>query len=244
VSSLLIFSSLYFCSVPFNCPKHVGNILEMPPSLDSRASMMLVSQIHLVLSDESWKNARYGSWPTQANYARDTQRIFHPGHLVLNKELECNRGEQLLSCWRVSLGTEIFEQHKMWLKGCLIIISPWIHLCNTYYEHFWSSLWSSCQSSWLQIQRFGFDSRRYQIFWVVGLERGLLSFVSTTEELLVRKRSGSGLENWHYGRRDLLCWPRSTLYPQKLALSSPTSGGRSVGSSPADSGHEVCLFFF
>jgi hypothetical protein len=24
-------------------------------------------------------------------------------------------------------------------------------------------------------------------------------------------------------------WPRNTLYPQKLALTSPTSGGRSVG---------------
>jgi hypothetical protein len=33
-------------------------------------------------------------------------------------------------------------------------------------------LWSSDQSSWLQIQRSGFDFRRYQIFWeVVGLER-------------------------------------------------------------------------
>jgi hypothetical protein len=47
-------------------------------------------------------------------------------------------------------------------------------------------LWSSGQSSWLQIQRSGFDSRRYQIFWeVVGLERGLLSLMSTTEELQV-----------------------------------------------------------
>jgi hypothetical protein len=26
-----------------------------------------------------------------------------------------------------------------------------------------------------------------------------------------------------------LCWPRNTLYPQKLALTSPTSGGRAVG---------------
>jgi hypothetical protein len=35
---------------------------------------------------------------------------------------------------------------------------------------------------------FVFDSRRYQIFWeVVGLERGPLSLVSTTEELLDRK---------------------------------------------------------
>jgi hypothetical protein len=28
------------------------------------------------------------------------------------------------------------------------------------------------------------------------------------------------------GRRDPLRWPRDTLYPQKLALTSPTSGGR------------------
>jgi hypothetical protein len=40
----------------------------------------------------------------------------------------------------------------------------------------------------------GFDSRRYQIFWeVVGLELGLLSLVSTTEELLGRKSRGSGI---------------------------------------------------
>jgi hypothetical protein len=49
-------------------------------------------------------------------------------------------------------------------------------------------LWSSGQSSWLQIQRSGFDSRHYQIFWeVVGLERGPLILLSTTEELLDRK---------------------------------------------------------
>jgi hypothetical protein len=46
----------------------------------------------------------------------------------------------------------------------------------------------SGQSSWLQIQRSGLDSQSYQIFWeVVGLERGLLSLVSTTEELLEEK---------------------------------------------------------
>jgi hypothetical protein len=36
----------------------------------------------------------------------------------------------------------------------------------------------------------------------VSLERGLLSLVSTAEELLERKGSGSGLENREYGRRD------------------------------------------
>jgi hypothetical protein len=63
----------------------------------------------------------------------------------------------------------------------------------------------------------------------VGLERGTLSLVSTTEELLGIKSSGSCLENLEYGHRDPPRWPLGTLYPQKLALTSPTSGGRSVG---------------
>jgi hypothetical protein len=76
----------------------------------------------------------------------------------------------------------------------------------------------------------GLDFRHYQIFWeVVGLERGLLSLVSTIEELLGRNTNGSGFENREYGRRDPLCWPRNTLYAQKLALTSPTSGCRSLG---------------
>jgi hypothetical protein len=41
--------------------------------------------------------------------------------------------------------------------------------------------------------------------------------------------SGSCLENREYGRRDPSRSPRGTRYPQKLALTSPTSGGRSVG---------------
>jgi hypothetical protein len=42
----------------------------------------------------------------------------------------------------------------------------------------------------------GFDSRGFQIFWEAAcLEQDPLSFVRTTEELLGRKSSGSGLEN-------------------------------------------------
>jgi hypothetical protein len=52
----------------------------------------------------------------------------------------------------------------------------------------------------------GFDSWRYQIFWeVMDMEQGSLS------------------------RGASLRWPRDTLYPLKLALISPTSGGHSVG---------------
>jgi hypothetical protein len=36
----------------------------------------------------------------------------------------------------------------------------------------------------------------------VDLDRGPLSLVSTTEELLERKSNSSGLENRDYGRRD------------------------------------------
>jgi hypothetical protein len=64
---------------------------------------------------------------------------------------------------------------------------------------------------------------------VVGLERGPLSLVSTTEELLDRKVASPVKKNREYGRRDPSHWPRGTLYPQKLAITSPTSGGRSVG---------------
>jgi hypothetical protein len=62
----------------------------------------------------------------------------------------------------------------------------------------------------------------------MGLERGPLRPVRTIEELLGRKSSGSGLESREYDRRDPSRWSRGTLYPQKLALTSLTSGGRSV----------------
>jgi hypothetical protein len=63
----------------------------------------------------------------------------------------------------------------------------------------------------------------------VGLERGSLSPVSTTEELLGRKSSGSSLEDRDYGRRDPPSLPLDALYPRKLALTSQTNGGLSVG---------------
>jgi hypothetical protein len=76
----------------------------------------------------------------------------------------------------------------------------------------------------------GFDSRLCQIFWqVVSLERGPLSLVKTTEELLGRKNSNSCLESREYGHKDPSRWPRVIFYPQNLALTSLTSGGHSVG---------------
>jgi hypothetical protein len=118
-----------------------------------------------------------------------------------------------------------------WLQNgdalCFLWVTNWINIC--YAEESRLPLRSSGQSSWLQIQGSGFDSWDYQIFWeVVCLIRSPLSLLSTIEDILGRKSSGSGLETREYGRRDPSRWPCGTLYPQTLALISPTSDGRSV----------------
>jgi hypothetical protein len=76
----------------------------------------------------------------------------------------------------------------------------------------------------------GSDSRRYQIFREVVLLNGAhsASWVQL-RSYLNGKVAAPSLENRSYGCGDPLRWPRNTLYPQKLALTSPTSGGRSVG---------------
>jgi hypothetical protein len=60
-------------------------------------------------------------------------------------------------------------------------------------------------------------------------ERGPFSLVTTIEEPLERKSSGYGLEVREYVHRDPSSWPCGSLYQQKLALNSPTSGGRLIG---------------
>jgi hypothetical protein len=63
----------------------------------------------------------------------------------------------------------------------------------------------------------------------VGQEQGPLSLVKIIEELLETKVAAPVYKTKINGRGDSLRCPRDTLYPLKLALTSPTSGGRSVG---------------
>jgi hypothetical protein len=63
----------------------------------------------------------------------------------------------------------------------------------------------------------------------VDLERGPLSLVRIIEELLETKVAAPVYKTEINGRGDSFHLPRDTLYPLKLALTSPTSSGRSVG---------------
>jgi hypothetical protein len=94
--------------------------------------------------------------------------------------------------------------HCLQLYSLMTTVGCSIASKNTDTASFDSSTFAVILTVWdvFKIQRSRFDSQHYQIFWeVVGLERGPLSLVSTVEELLGRKSSGSGLENWDYGRR-------------------------------------------
>jgi hypothetical protein len=64
----------------------------------------------------------------------------------------------------------------------------------------------------------------------VGLERGPVSLVSTNEELLERNNSGSCLKKNENTAVGICCTDHSTpSIPKRLALTSPTIGGLSVG---------------
>jgi hypothetical protein len=86
--------------------------------------------------------------------------------------------DQIFCTRLVSLQFRVFNTFLGW---CNVTLTKRCHHFPTRIMSFkWPPLWSSGQSSWLQIQRSEFDSLHCQIFWeVVGLERGPHSLVST-----------------------------------------------------------------
>jgi hypothetical protein len=87
-------------------------------------------------------------------------------------------------------------------------------------------MWSSDQGFWLQIKRSRVRFPALPDFLELSLEQSSLSLVSTVQELRGRNSCGFGLENWNTAV-GICC--ADILYLEKLALTSPTNGGCSVG---------------
>jgi hypothetical protein len=114
-------------------------------------------------------------------YFKQITSILFGNWICKKSELKASKlkGDTLL---RKSIKLSSYRtSQKDWKFQCLISV-------------LWPPLWSSGQSSWLQIRRPGFDSRYYQKKKVVGLERGPLSLVSTIQQILDRKVAASGLK--------------------------------------------------
>jgi hypothetical protein len=91
--------------------------------------------------------------------------------------------------------------------------------CKTQQLRLWERFANADRLCGLMVRVPGYRS------WGPGFDSSCLQLRSYLEE----KSSGSSLENREYGRRDPLSWPLNTFYQQKFALTSPTSGGSSVG---------------
>jgi hypothetical protein len=109
-----------------------------------------------------------------------------------------------------------------------------------------------CKRSMIALQSIMVKLKRklwHVIVGVIGSEpsEGLGGNIGNQESIMVIWETvyrDSGLENREHGRTDPLFWPRNTLYPQKLTLTSPTSGGRSVGVVRSRTIILWSLFFF
>jgi hypothetical protein len=140
-----------------------------------------------------WSAIRLATSPPSVS--RLFRAVFLNRRVTVSQRLRTTGLENVGAC--TACYTDIFT----FLPSCQCLNGNTVAMCSCFHSHV---LHTQNQSFWLQIQRSGFDSRRYQIFReAVGLERGPLNLVSTIEELLEKKNcKGSGLENRDYVRKD------------------------------------------
>ena len=112
-----------------------------------------------------------------------TQPLYSEGSLVI---------QSILSVRKAASAFGKLSTPKEWITRLSITFCIWLTTVKRWcipWKHIESLLYRLCglvvRVSGCRYRGPGFDSRRYQIFWVVvGLERGPLSLVRSTEELL------------------------------------------------------------
>jgi hypothetical protein len=117
----------------------------------------------------------------------------------------------ILKCWQ--------SRNIYWSLNCFSI---WIHI--DWYVRFWS-----CYVFLVELQYCNFDTK-IKITIYTSPSPNLTkrnNKLFSKERLFATHLYNLMLSNASCGNP--LCWPRDTLYPQKLALTSPTRGGSSVG---------------
>jgi hypothetical protein len=101
----------------------------------------------------------------------------------------CRKGLIIFFLWMRTFEYKVQVSNAFSVDGKIIQTLSRSNIFKLARPKYWPPLWSSGQSSWLQIRRPGLDSRHYQKKKSSGMEWGPLSLVSTTEELLDRKVS-------------------------------------------------------
>jgi hypothetical protein len=122
---------------------------------------------------ESSKNVEIVTGTLWHSYSPEQLKKSSKGHFPLPVWWQTYSVVMQSFCWRSRFNIYKLDQNDVLQHPCLNIVHIILLIVLAYWSTERPSLWSRGQSSWLQIQRSGLDSRRQQIFWeVVGLERG------------------------------------------------------------------------
>jgi hypothetical protein len=132
--------------------------------------------VQLLLCTFDWA-AVTGCW--EADVFCNTLR--HAQHLLLLRQYSPLCSLRFASGFKVDVGLNLRlgeksnRIRKVWFPISLIPeCAPSNFTCLVSFLVYWLHI-SSGQSSWLQMERSGFDSRRYQIFWEVVVWNGVHS---------------------------------------------------------------------
>jgi hypothetical protein len=113
---------------------------------------------------------------------------------------------------------QLYHLHILWPMNLVLTETQ---VTNSTDESIWATQWDWNTAKAKKTQmwfKYGCNIMLFKNTWLC-----LIPYISECSKTV------TGLESREYGHKDPLRWPCSKLYPKKLALTSPTGSGRSVG---------------